>query len=198
MGELSGILLLSGTGLIAAFIGMAAFLWGKRQCQLVALPLAFLIFMVPLPSYMLGMISWRLQAGASTVSTGLLQRLGIPVFQDGNLLVLPNYVLTVKEACSGTRSVFALMALAVLLGVLNKGRWVPRLLLFASAPGIALLSNIIRIVGTGLAAYFFGEVAVQETLHVMWGIIVFVIGVAGLLGMNKGLQWASERFASVS
>ena len=38
------------------------------------------------------------------------------LYQEGNLLNLPNYVLEVREACSGSRSIFALIALALILG----------------------------------------------------------------------------------
>jgi len=57
---------------------------------------------------------------------------------------------------------------------------------------LALGTNIVRIVGTGLVARQWGELAANESLHAVWGIIVFIIAVMGLLGFQRFLQWANE------
>jgi len=198
MGELGGIQLVSGAALILVLIGGVVYLRGSVHARVVAWPLAFLILMVPWPSYTLGAVSWRLQSAASTISAITLEQLGIPVFQDGNLLYLPQYTLAVKEACSGTRSLFALVALAAMLGMTAERRWGPRLLLLALAPVIALLSNVVRIVGTGIAANWFGEVVARQSLHAAWGVVVFGLGVAGLIGAQRVLRCLGSRYASAS
>lgn len=198
MGSLSGVLLVSGMALVVVLMGITAFLWGKAHARNVALPLAFLIFMVPWPSYVVGNLSWRLQLLATTVSARALAFLGVPVYQDSNLLFLPNYALDVAEACSGTRSLFALTALAVTLGLLTEGRWRTRLLLIALGPTMAFVTNVIRIVGTGLAARWMGRTATEEALHTVWGILAFLLGIAVLLATQKVLRWLSCKFASAS
>lgn len=198
MGTLSGILLVSGVALITILIGLVVFLWGKKHLRLTWSPLVFLILMVPWPSYTMGEVSWRLQGYASTAGAGVLQLLGVTVFQDGNLLILPNYVMQVKEACSGTHSLFALLSLGVILGYVTERLWTVRLLLIAVAPMIALLTNVVRIVGTGVAARWWGGAAAEDTLHSIWGILVFLLGVSSLLAIQRASRWLVNRFESQS
>src|ERR1700686_1346867 len=117
LGSQSGSFLLSGIALTCTIIGVIGFVWGLTFLRVVAGPLTLLILMVPLPSYMVGSLSWYLQAAASGASAATLRFLGVPIFQDGNLLHLSNYVLEVKQACSGSRSIFALLAMACVLGI---------------------------------------------------------------------------------
>ncbi|HLI33562.1 MAG TPA: exosortase/archaeosortase family protein [Terriglobia bacterium] len=198
MGERGDILCVSGAGFILVLIGAVGFLWGRARARIVAMPLAFLIFMVPLPSYALATVSWQLQTGATAFSADLLRRLGILVFQDGNFLVLPGYTLAVKEACSGTRYVFALLALAGVLGLSARCHWILRLVLLALAPVIALLLNVIRIVGTGFAASLWGAQAAQGLLHATWAIVLFLLGTALLVGARNLLQWLASKSVSPS
>jgi exosortase len=195
VGSLSGTLLVSGIALVLTILGAVLYLWGAGYLRVVGLPVMLLILMVPVPSYAVGQVSWYLQKGASTISSAVLRLLSVPVYQDGNLLNLPNYVLEVKQACSGSRSIFALLALALILGLSIERKWWARILLLAAAPLLAVGANIVRIVGTGLIARQWGALAASESLHTIWGIGVFVIAVMGLLAFQRFLQWAANEFA---
>ena len=192
---LSGSFLISGIALIITILGAILYLWGLANFKIAGPPVGMLILMIPLPSYVVGELSWRLQGQASTISTVVLRFLGTPVMQDGNLLKLPNYVLEVKQACSGSRSIFALLALAVILGLTATSRWWIRALLVGAAPILAVGANIVRIVGTGLIAKRWGALAADESLHLVWGILVFVIAVSGLLGFLRFFKWAANEHA---
>jgi exosortase len=195
IGSLSGTLLVSGVGLVLTILGIILYLFGGRHLRIAALPVALLVLMVPLPSYAVGQVSWHLQERASTISSVVLRFLSVPVFQDGNLLNLPNYVLEVKQACSGSRSIFALLALALILGFSIERKWWARTLLVAAAPLLAVGANIVRIVGTGLIARQWGALAASESLHAAWGVIVFLVAVMGLLAFQRFLQWAASEYA---
>src|SRR5271166_2569116 len=171
----SGTLLLSGIALVTLLIGITGFLWGLDILKICAGPLVLLILMVPLPSYTVGEVSWYLQLMASTVSGNILERLGVPVYQDGNLLRLPNYVLEVKQACSGSRSILSLVALAFVIGLSGEEKWWKRVVLLLTAPVLAIVVNVIRIVGTGLIARQWGNLAANELLHSGWGVAVFLL-----------------------
>jgi exosortase len=195
LGSQSGSFLLSGVALTCTIIGAIGFLWGLASLRVVAGPLTLLILMVPLPSYMVGGLSWYLQAVASTASAATLRFLGVPIFQDGNLLRLSNYVLEVKQACSGSRSIFALLAMACVLGISTERKSGIRVLLVGAAPILAVGANVIRIVVTGLIAWQWGDFAAEESLHAAWGVLVFVIALFGLLGFQRILQWATHENA---
>ena len=196
MGTLSGILMVSGVGLMLTLLGAVALIWGPLFAKRAIAPISLLLWMVPWPSYMLGGFYLGLKHVATIVSATLLQQLGVTVYQDGNLLVLPQFVLEIRDACSGTRSVFAMIALAMVLAILMKASLAWRVLLVSAAPVMAVASNIVRIVGTAVAAQWFGPVAAKETLHVVWGVVVFVLATGGLLLTKMVLQWASCRLGS--
>lgn len=195
LAALTGTLISSGVALAVSLIGIAAFLWGRQVMRIVAFPLALLVLMVPLPSYVSGQFTWNLQQLASTFSANVLGTLGVPVYQEGNLLNLPNYVLEVREACSGSRSIFALIALALILGLTVDRKWRVRIALVLAAPVLAVATNVIRIVGTGLLAWRFGSVAANESLHTVWGVAIFLMAVAGLVAFQRFLQWATNAYA---
>ena len=195
IGSLSGTLVLSGLGLTITTMGVVLYLWGLDHLRIAGPPLILLVLMVPVPSYAVGEVSWYLQKAASSLSSLVLRLLGVPVFQDGNLLNLPNYVLEVKQACSGSRSIFALLAMAVILAITVERKWWTRVLLVSAAPMLAISANIVRIVGTGLIAKQWGALAASESLHMTWGIIVFVIAVAGLLAFQRILHWTTSEYA---
>ena len=191
----SGTLILSGLSLVIVLISIVGYLWGRAFLRAVALPLGLTVLMVPVPLYLADEITWRLQVIASSASSVILRFLGVPVYQDGNLLLLTNYVLEIKEACSGSRSLFALLGLALVLGLTTeKRRWV-RFCLLVAAPLLSLGANLIRIVGTGLIAYRWGNLAANESLHWVWGVLVFMIAVLGLFGVQKLLRWAPNKNA---
>lgn len=191
----SGTLILFGLSLVIVLMSIVGYLWGRAFLRAVALPLSLTVLMVPVPLYLADEITWRLQVIASSASSVILRFLGVPVYQDGNLLLLTNYVLEIKEACSGSRSLFALLGLALVLGLTTeKRRWV-RFCLLGAAPLLSLGANLIRIVGTGLIAYRWGNLAANESLHWVWGVLVFMIAVLGLFGVQKLLRWAPNKNA---
>lgn len=186
---LSSSLLLGSVSLALSLMGLVGYLWGRECFRIVLLPLSVLILMAPIPSYIFGELSWHLKVHSSSISSMILRSIGIPVYQDGNLLRLPNYILEVREACSGTRSLFALLALAVVLGISAERKWWKRFLLAATAPLLAVSANVTRIVGTGVIARYHGNLAASESLHSAWGIVVFLGAVVLLLGVQRLLRW---------
>jgi exosortase len=195
LASLSETLVFSGIALAATLIGTVGFLWGRQCLRITAVPLGFLALIVPLPSYLVDQITWQLKVIASTFSANVLGIIGIPVYQDGNLITLPNYVLEVKDVCSGSRSIFALLTIALVLALTMEEKWRHRVLLIACAPILAILINVLRIVGTGLVAWRYGALAANESLHTVWGVLVFAFAVTILLGFQRFLQWAAREYA---
>jgi len=186
-----GTLLVSGISFVMTIAGLVGYLFGEKCLAVIVGPLALLILMVPLPSYVVGQFSWYLQSAASTASGAVLGLLGVPVYQDGNLLKLSHYVLEVKQACSGSRSILALLTLAWVLGIGMDSKYWVRFLLILITPILALGANVIRIVGTGLIASEWGNLAANESLHAVLGVTVFLIAALSLLGIQNLLRRAA-------
>ncbi len=175
-----GIAVVSRLMMVASLLGLVWCCFGIAMVRLLAFPLAFLVFMVPVPDTLLRMVSFPLQLMASKISADLISLCAIPVYREGNILYFLQTRLEVAEACSGIRSIMALTMLGVLFAYLSEsGRW-KKIVLVLSAIPIALLANIIRVTGTGILAHFVGDRAAQGFLHDFSGMAVFALGMAML------------------
>ena len=132
---LAGIFLLCG--------GWSTFRWAWA-------PIAFLIFMYPLPDEATRYLLGPLQTLATIVSTYAMQTLGIDAYREGNQIVVGEMHLGVVDACSGLRMLTIFIALSVALVLLSDGEWWEKVAILASAIPIALIVNSIRITVTGL------------------------------------------------
>jgi exosortase len=174
IGSLGAELFTSRFSLLVLIAGIILFLAGWKMLRAVAFPLAFLIFMIPIPVIIYNQITFPLQLIASRLATFWLEVVQVPVLRDGNVLVLSNLSLEVAEACSGIRSLMSLIALAVAYGhFAEPRRWVRYALVLLMVPS-AIVTNAMRIVGAGVLAHKFGPQAAEGFLHQFSGWMVFL------------------------
>jgi exosortase len=167
---------LSRLAFVSALIGIVLFNFGKRIFSQIAFPLLFLYFMIPVPASIESIVSFRLQLWATQVSSAILSALSITVLQEGNILQFANCSIEVAEACSGIRSLTAYIMLGCLFGYMMRGSFIRRSMIVIIAVPLAFFVNILRVVGTGILANFFGSRVAQGFLHEFSGIVVFLIG----------------------
>jgi exosortase len=174
IGSLGAELFTSRFSLLVLIAGIILFLAGWKMLRAVSFPLAFLLFMIPIPVIIYNQITFPLQLIASRLATFWLEVVQVPVLRDGNILILSNYSLEVVEACSGIRSLMSLIALAVAYGHLAEPRrWVRYALILLMVPS-AIVTNAIRIMGAGVLAHKFGPLAAEGFLHEFSGWVVFL------------------------
>jgi exosortase len=184
VGSLGAELFLSRVSLLVLLAGMILFLAGWRVLRAVSFPLAFLLFMIPIPVIIYNQITFPLQLIASRFATFWLEAARVPVLRDGNVLLLSNYSLEVVEACSGIRSLLSLIALAVAYGhFAEPRRWVRYLLVMLMVPS-AIVSNAMRIMGAGLLARKFGPGAAEGFLHTFSGWVIFMTALCLMLACH--------------
>jgi len=119
----------------------------------------------------------------------------VPVLRDGNILTLPAITLEVNDACSGIRSLMALLSVAALVGYFSDVPPWQRVLLTCAALPIAIVLNGVRIAATGLAASRFGPVAASGAIHATSGWIVFMLALAAVWLLEKTLGSRVRRAA---
>jgi exosortase len=172
--------------------GLFWIVFGGEGFRLCLFPLMFLFFMVPIPYILYDAIAFPLKMIASWFGEHTLTLVGVPVFREGNIMVLPNLQLEVADACSGIRSLISLMALAtaaayfMTLGGARGG------VLFLSAIPISIATNSMRIFVTGVLSYKFGQKAAEGFFHEFSGWVVFLAG-AFLIGGAGFLLRKKER-----
>jgi len=185
VGSLGAELFVTRVSLIGVVAGTVLYVFGWNHLRLVAFPLAFLVFMIPLPAIVFDRATVSLQLVASRMGEDLLRAADVPVLRDGNILTLPTITLEVNDACSGIRSLMALLSVAALVGHFSEGaRWKRASLAFAALP-IAIGLNGVRIAATGLAASQFGPAAASGAIHTASGWLVFVLAL--------GVVWALQK-----
>ncbi len=177
---------LSAASLVPLTIGLTGWIWGKRVLRELAFPLAFLAFMIPLGP-LVNQASNPLQRLATVGAGALLQLARMPAEVVGTQLTVPGYVMVVGAACSGLKSVISLTALAALAAYLLVGPPWKRALLFAASVPVALLANIVRVVAIALIGRTMGADVAEGFLHEFSGLLVFLVGLFGLIGLGVAL-----------
>lgn len=149
---------LDGFSLLVTLVGITLVLGGVQGVRWLAGPIAFLIFMIPLPYRLEIMLGYPLQRIATISSTFLLQTLMQPALAEGNTILINEVRLGVVEACSGLRMLMSFFTFAVGATLLMSDRpKLERILVVLSAIPIALLTNILRITCTGLVHVWTGS-----------------------------------------
>jgi exosortase len=185
--------------LVILISGIVLFLAGRQALRSVAFPVGYLLFMIPLPAIVYYQLTLPLQLWASRLGATGLVALGIHTVREGNLLFLPNCTLNVVEACSGIRSLLSLLAVAVAYGYLaEQSTWKRAALAIASIP-VAIATNGLRLVATGVLSYFFGPSMDSGVVHVVLGLGFFALAFVSILFIHKilGLHLRQQNSAEV-
>jgi exosortase D (VPLPA-CTERM-specific) len=162
--------------------GLVIYAWGFRQLLAWWLPVTLVALAMPLPEIVLSSLALPLQMKASQIGAALLESRQIPVVLTGNVVRLPGHDLFVTEACSGLRSLAALLSLGVLLGGLVAKHPVTRIAIVAVSIPIAVLLNGIRVFMTGFLVLFVSPAAADGFSHMTEGWLMFVVAF-GLLAL---------------
>jgi len=186
VGRALGIPLFSFASHIPVIAGAVLMVAGVPALRAVAFPLLFLAFLVPLPGFVMEAIATPLKELVSAAVQWLLSGLGYPIERAGVVLTLGNQQLLVADACSGMNSLYGLAALTLvylnLTGPSTKGRVVA---LLAAVVPIAIVANVLRVALLVLVAHHWGEDAASGALHMVAGLMVFVIALALLIQLDR-------------
>jgi exosortase len=171
---------------LIALLAVCLIVGGRSLLKWAGPTLAFLFFMFPLPSVLERTMLMKLQTWASILSTYTLQTLGIAAARAGNVISIDTLSdLTVAEACSGLRMLTIFFAMSVALVMIIDRPWWDRLIILLSAIPIALVSNVVRIVTTGLLFLAFGQGTpwLDKIIHDWAGFAMMPVGL-GLLWLE--------------
>lgn len=174
--------------LILLLAGILWFWYGRALLRLLALPLGFLLLMVPLPYILYDAVAFPLKLLVARCSVAVLKLLGIAVLREGNLIQFPQLVLEVADACSGLRSLMSLLALAVAYAFISQTAPLKRLLIIVAAVPIAIITNMFRVVVTGVLAQRYGAAVAEGFFHEFAGLAVFVLALLLLFCLGALLR----------
>jgi exosortase len=183
--------------LVLMLAGIVIYFWGWRLLRFLLVPLGLLILAIPIPAIVFNKIAFPLQLFASRCAVWTMRLFDIPVLRQGNVIELmpkgarETKKLEVVEACSGIRSLMTLVTLAVVFayftrprdndgdgGLLQRvksyGFWRSVILVVSAVP-IAILTNALRVSGTGVLAHYYGTQVADGFFHSFSGWVVYIV-----------------------
>lgn len=174
LGELSSLFIIVHYSMILALLSLMLAVIGWRGVRIAWAALLYLIFMIPLPTFILNQLSAELQLISTNLGVAVIRLMDISVFAEGNVIDLGVYQLQVVEACSGLNYLFPLMSFGFLIAVLYQGpRWHCWLIFLATIP-ITVFMNSLRIGIIGITVDYWGIQAAEGVLHSFEGWFVFM------------------------
>ena len=177
LGSVGAELFTTRFSMLIVMFGLVVFLLGWAIGKAVFLPIAYLIFMIPLPAIIWNQIAFPLKLFATKLASLVISSIGIAVYREGNILHLTTTTLEVADACSGLRSLTSLLALSGAFALITQHSFWKKIILFLSAVPIAIIVNVFRLTVTAILATFYGERVAQGFLHELSGILVFIVAI---------------------
>jgi exosortase B len=174
-GRAYNFLMIEVAALLLALLGIAYAYVGHKVLMRLWFPIFYLIFLIPLPGWIIDGFTQPLKILVSDIVTWLLAAVGYPITQVGVTLYIAQYQLLVEDACAGLNSIISLTAVGLFyIYLMHNASWRYSLLLLAFLLPIAIAANVIRVIILVLLTYYFGNEVAQGYLHDFAGIVTFV------------------------
>ena len=162
---------------------------GPLALRLAWFPVVYFIFMIPLPSVLVDLITGSLKGLIANIVESLLYAVGYPIARSGVILSIGPYQLQVADACSGLHSMFSLSALGTLFMFMmgSKSKLHTVAMLTAILP-IAFVANIVRVITLVLVTYYLGDEAGQGFLHGAAGMVLMLVALMFFFLLDRVLD----------
>ncbi len=165
------------------FLAWGACFWflNKALLRMLVFPLAFLAFMVPMPSYVEHAVVTMLQHGSAIAASMLFHLSGTPIVHDSTSFQLPGFSLQVAPECSGIHSTLVLFIVST-VGAYHFLRtpWKRALLCLFILP-LALLRNGFRVFVIGMLCVHVSPEMIHSPIHHHGGPIFFALSLVPFL-----------------
>lgn len=188
VGQLGADVFLTRISIVVVAAGALGSIGGTQWLRVLAAPLLFALFSVPLPSLVVNAVTAPLQLVASAFTEVALRTGGVAVYREGNLLTLPSTTLEVAEACSGLRSLISLVAVGAILAWTDHTWWRRGSIVAVTVP-LAILMNTVRIVAVAVCCELWGAQMATGVWHTATGWLAFVASVIILDQFYRVLLW---------
>ncbi len=165
---------------------------GSGAVRAVLFPLLFPLLALPIPLRVLVPLQDALQGITTTCAERILRGVGYAVERSEYVLRLPGGLLRVEEACSGVRSLTAMLAIAAFVAFWQGFKPLRGLVLLALALPVVALINVLRVAASGVIQEEIGPEYIQGTYHEGLGFALIFVGLgatlllAGLLERRGG------------
>jgi exosortase len=196
--------------LVLILAGIVVYFWGFGLLRLTLVPLGLLVLAIPIPAIIFNKIAFPLQLFASRCAVWAMGLFDIPVLRQGNVIELmplnstETKKLEVVQACSGIRSLMTLMTLAAVFAyfthpsskgpggrfgwIRSYGFWRSLIIVLSSVP-IAIVTNALRVSGTGVLSRYYGTRVADGFFHTFSGWVIYIVAFMMLFAVG----WILDR-----
>lgn len=178
--------------LISGLVGAAGFALGTPFLKACPFPFIFLLFSIPPPLYHLTRFQLVLQRLVTDLSARVLFNLGDPALAQGNVLIVGEAQFGVTEACSGIRSLMAILTTAALLAYLTRSGAVKGTILVLLGIPITIGINVFRLLVIAWAWVHWDVQALASGWpHEALGLACFLLSLGLLFLTQRLLDWVA-------
>lgn len=175
------------------FYAISASFWGVQTLRATAFPLAFLLFLAPIPPAAVREVNSFLQSGSALAASAFFSLVGTSFLQNGLAFQLPGINLAIAPECSGIHSTVVLFMTALLSGyIFLRKPWNRAVLVLCVVP-LGLLRNGFRVFVIGELCIHIGPQMIDSPIHRKGGPIFFVLSLIPLFIVLLVLLWAEKK-----
>ena len=177
-----------------SFVAAGGFLFlGSKWMAAAAFPVAFLIFMVPLPDVAVNWLETAFALASAETAALYFNMAGTSLVRHGTVFALPGIVIEVGQECSGIRSSWVLFITSLLAShMFLRSPW-RRFVLVAFVIPLGILRNGFRILVIGLLCVHVGPHMINSIIHRRGGPLFFALSLVPLFLLAWWLQHGERR-----
>ena len=184
LGDLTAVNALTQFAVIGLIVMAIMALVGRTVSKVLAFPLLFLFFAVPVGDFLLP----QLMEWTADFTVLALRLTGIPVFREGQNFVIPSGNWSVVEACSGVRYLIASLTVGTLYAYLTYTSLKRRLVFILVSLLTPILANWLRAYIIVMLGHLSGNKLAAGVDHLIYGWVFF--GVVIVIMFAIGARWA--------
>ncbi len=184
LGDLVNVAAATQLALTAMLVASVPLVLGWQVTRVLAFPLAFTFFAVPIGEFMTPtLMHWTAEALVAG-----LRFTGIPVYQEGQQLVIPSGRWAVVAACSGVRYLMATFMVGSLFAYLNYSSTRKRLIFVGISIVLPILANWVRAYIIVMLGHLSNNEIATGVDHLVYGWVFFGVVILALFFI--GARWA--------
>lgn len=191
LGDFLGFRVFAHLSLVPMLTGIIIVFAGTRVAARLWFPLAFLLFMIPIPPSMTQSIALQLKLLAAQCAVWLANLITLPMVREGSYIYFGADRLLVGDVCGGLRSLIALLAIGAVAAYICPAKPWARIVILALAGPIAIVSNIARIFLLCVVGYFYGSEVAGGWVHDYSGYLIYATAIVLYMAVDIPLRrWA--------
>jgi EpsI family protein len=200
LGRVGSFGILAEVSLPLALAGAVLLTAGVRTLGVLWLPIAYLLFAVPIWDVFTDRLHEPFQLLSATIGQSVMRIAGVPSLRTGTLLQLPSVTLDVARACSGVNYLISVVVISIPYAYLTVSSNLRRAAVGVFAVTVAILSNGVRVALIGILQFYgwSDEADLHGPAHTLQGLFVAIVGYAALFIGARVLEDKPHQARTVS